>query len=64
MKKGQKYWCWWMSRFVWFTGKEGTERGLNTETWDYTPRHYYKFEDTDGATIRIYDKDINKLEER
>lgn len=64
LKKGQKVWCWWKSRDLYYTGHEGNETGYNITTKDYTPRHYYTFEDITGAITRIYDEDLAKLGNR
>lgn len=64
LKKGVKVWCWWKSRYLYYTGYEGNETGYNLKTKDYTPRHYYKFEDICGATTIIYDEQLEKLELR
>lgn len=61
LKKNARCWCWWKSRYLFFTGYEGAERGYNQDTKDYTPRHYYRFEDAAGAEIRIYDAQLAQL---
>lgn len=62
IKNNVKVWCWWKSRNLYYTGYEGYEQGYNVATKDYTPRHYYRFEDICGAITRIYDEDVEKLE--
>lgn len=64
IKKGIRVWCWWKSRALYYTGREDYEKGYNIKTKDYTPRHYYAFEDICGAATRIYDEDVEKLELR
>lgn len=64
LKKGCKVWCWWKSRYLYYSGIEGYEQGYNLKTKDYTPRHYYKFNDICDAETRIYDEDLEKLEIR
>ena len=61
IKKGMKVWCWWKSRWLYYTGYEGMETGYNTEIKDYTPRHYCKFRDIDGAITRVYDRELEQL---
>lgn len=60
-KVNEKFWCSWKSRYIAYTGREGYENGYNIKTHDYTPRHYYDFEDVIGCSVRIYDEDITYL---
>lgn len=62
LKKGTRVWCWWKSRYMYFSGTEGTETGYNIKTKDYTPRHYYNFDDICGASTKIYDEELEELE--
>ena len=60
-KVNEKFWCYWMSRYITYTGHEGYEKGYNIMTKDYTPRHYYDFKDAIGCSVRIYDEDVSYL---
>ena len=64
LRKNTKVWCRWLSRNLYYTGKEGCEKGFNTKTKDYTPRHYYTFVDVCDCITRIYDEELEALEIR
>lgn len=62
LKKGDRVWCWWLSRDLYYSGIEFDEHGYNIETRDYTPRHVYKFRDESGAEFRLTAEQVSKLE--
>lgn len=51
LKKGQRFWCWWLSRDIYFVGK-------NTRT------NEYRFEDIADVPVYLTEEDLGKLEER
>ena len=50
MEKGRKFWCWWKSRYLWYTGRR----------W----RGMYLFEDAGGCLIEIEAEKLKNLEVR
>ena len=48
LKKNTKAWCWWRSESIYYTGRNYTRKGYNTETKDYTPVHLYEFTNGDS----------------
>ncbi len=48
LKKGTKVWCWWMSRYLYYTGQ--------------IIRGQYKFVDICDAIAMIPEEDLQKLE--
>lgn len=51
LRKGAKAWCWWMSRSLYYTGREITRGGV----------HYYIFKDIADAIAEITDEQLAKL---
>ena len=51
LRKGQKFWCWWLSRDIYFVGK-------NTRT------NEYRFEDIADVPVYLTEEDLGKLKER
>ena len=51
---GDRFFCWWKSRFLYFTGN--TEK-LNDGEW-------WKFEDVTGCEVWIHETDLEELERR
>lgn len=51
MKKGEKFWCWWASRYIWFSGLPKNKRGE------------YTFRDICDEIIMVAEKNIKDLRE-
>lgn len=64
LTKGAKAWCWWKSRYLYFTGREINRKELDARTGTYPTVHYYEFEDVCGAITMITDAALEKLETR
>ena len=50
LKKGTKVWCWWKSRYLWFSGvvRDGV----------------YEFRDVCDVVVRVAEEDLGNLERR
>lgn len=55
MERGEKFWCWWMSRYLWFR---------RTFVNRYTGVAYYVFEDAGDAQFDLTESQVAKLERR
>ena len=53
MKKNEKFWCWWLSRTLYFTGRV-VNRG----------EKLYIFEDISGIVSEIREESLKGLEKR
>lgn len=53
MERGEKFWCWWMSRYLWFR---------RTFVNRYTGVTYYVFEDAGDAQFDLTESQVARLE--
>lgn len=49
MKKNDRYWCWWMSRYLWFVSARNDQ---------------YLFEDAGDVQFTLTEEQVKKLERR
>lgn len=56
LTKGKRTWCWWKSRYLFFTGRTGADPITKEKT--------FRFEDICGAITDITEKQLTKLEAR
>lgn len=54
LKSRVKVWCWWKSRYLYYTGFEFTHKPSGV--------HYYRFRDICGAITDVTDSDLGSLE--
>ena len=55
LKKGMKLWCWWQSRYLWYTG-----RSFEIESGE----RVFVFEDVADAQVRVSEADLDELKRR
>lgn len=60
LEKNLKVWCWWKSRFIYYTGKiiNKVPSAFN----NFEGELVYVFEDISGVIIHINEEELKKLE--